>query len=161
MSEREDPRPANREACPTCGLPLAPSVVTECSGSHSNARVYFLDLPVRACGDAAHPRRWVDPEFGTMLTDALFHSELSVARLSFRGQRCCNCRASLATTESHSAAVEGVLRLRGVPEFRVRIEAPGRTCLECGTEQIGAARPETLAISEAVRVAFESVAFEP
>lgn len=149
--------------CRDCGEPLTPVALPRCAGHHEGVGVSLLDVPVLACSDPTHPRRWADAEFGAALTEAIFGSaDVPVARLHASGRSSCfRCGEPVDAAKAHHGRVTGALSLAGLVPFRVEIEAPAAACTGCGELQALSSREHEFALCEALRLGLEQERVEP
>ncbi len=162
MSWVERWKRSRRGECRVCGVALAEERLADCVGRCGGVRISFDSLPVRAC-PSSHERRYIHPEFGSALTDALFHSSgVPVSRTRTRDRhRCRACGGRLSNPGIGAVHVRGSIEILDLPPFGVELSGPGTCCPGCGQVQIYATRESSDKIAEAMVDAFRSVGLKP
>ena len=155
-------RRARRNQCRDCGGQLRPTTISQTEAHSGDAAVILRNIPVLACVEHSHPKRWADPEFGAVLTDQLFFAGVvPIARARGPWLVCWKCGMRLSTANIARFRVGGPVHVGNLAPFEVELEAPGSRCDHCGEQQIYASPDVSNDISNALADAFRVVSLEP
>jgi len=151
------------KGCDTCGREQRLDVVSLLRGSHGEIEVFFSNLPTLFCGQSGHPRRFADPDFGARLIDAVFWKKnVPLAQQGVWAKvKCIECDKALSKEPSYLGEVGGLLEIRDLPPFSIRIQGPVTTCPRCGTEQLKATKEVGADVSNAFVDAFKRIDLRP
>jgi hypothetical protein len=155
-------RRARLNKCRDCGSQLEQTTISRAEGHSGDAVVVLRNIPVLACVDLSHPKRWADPEFGATLTDQLFFTgAVPISRV--RGPRlvCWKCGVRLAASNIARIRIEGRVHVGNLPPFEVEVEASGSRCDHCGEQQICASHDVSNDIANGLAKAFQVVSLQP
>jgi hypothetical protein len=137
-------RRRRRRECEDCGGPLRLETVT-LSGAAGRYAVTLQGIPLDACADSDHPRRFKNMEFGERLLDGVFGME-GVTRTSVRWgrtrQRCRACGARIKEPGGRDAQGEDRLAFPDLPPFAVIVEGAQAVCPSCEREHVWGAEEE-------------------
>jgi hypothetical protein len=132
------------------------SCVESCSGKDATTSVELIRVPVLACREGAHPRRWAHPDFGALFIEQIYRDGLfPVAKGGVR-PACRQCGVSLSTTMPGPGRVRGSVCVAGLAPFDVSVSSDIFTCPGCGFRQADCRPPAEDALSEALANAFDS-----
>ena len=149
--------------CSECGREQLLDVVPLLRGSYGQVEIFFEDLPTLFCGQPGHARRFVDPDFGARLIDAVFWQKyVPLGRPGVRAKvKCLQCGKNLTKESDHLGQVWGVLEIKDTSPFNIRIQGPLTICPRCHTEQLKATREVGRDVSNAFVDAFKRIRLEP
>ncbi len=152
------------KVCEICNGELKPDTVLLLRGSHGQITVFFNNLPTLFCGQPGHGRRFIHPDFGPLLIDAVFWRKnvpLGRPGVWWAKVRCYNCNKNLSKEPSHLGEVGGTLKIRQLPPFSIRIQGPVTVCPRCGTEQLKATKEVGTEVSDVIVDAFKRAQLKP
>ena len=151
------------QRCQICGRELTLDLVSDVRGRQGEAEIFFEDLPTMYCGLAPHARHFVHPEFGARLIEAIFWKKyILLGRPGVWAKvKCIKCGKILTKEPAALGEVDGILEIKDVPAFNIRIQGPVTTCPRCGTKQIKATKEVGTDVSTAVVDAFKKIKLEP
>ena len=149
--------------CVICGNEYQLELVPLVRGRRGQVEVFFQDLPVMSCGLPGHPRRYAFPDFGVLLIDAVFWKKfVPLGRPGVWARvKCLNCDKNLTKVDEHFGEVAGVLEIKDVPPFGIRIQGPVTTCPRCQTRQLKATKEVGTDVSGSFVEAFKNIQLEP
>lgn len=138
------------------------SLVESCSGVDGSCSVTLTRVPVLACQQKGHPRRWSHPEFGMLFIDQIYNEgSFPVARSGVRGLSCRRCNAPLSPTTLTAGQVHGAVSVADLQPFEVSVRAGVLTCATCKLEQADSRRSAEAELSEAFANAFRDGGLNP
>ncbi len=149
--------------CEICGNEYQLELLPLVRGRRGQVEVFFQDLPVLSCGLPGHPRRYVLPDFGVLLIDVVFWKKfVPLGRPGVWALvKCLNCDKNLTKVDEHFGEVAGVLEIKDVPPFGIRIQGPVTTCPRCQTRQLKATKAVGTDVSGSFVEAFKNIQLEP
>lgn len=151
------------KACPTCGQRQELVIMPLLRGHHGQIEVFFSNMPVLYCGQSDHPRRFADPDFGARLIDAVFWKKnIALGRPGVWAKvKCLKCDKNLTKESGRIGEVGGVIQIKDLPDFTVRVQGPLVTCPRCKTEQLKATKETGTELSNAFVDAFRRANLKP
>jgi hypothetical protein len=151
-----------RGECRTCGARLVEDRLSQCGGREGDVEVVLSDVPVRGCLNG-HERRYLHPDFGPSLIDALFYQgQVPVSTTRFLDRQvCCACGARVGAETLSSIRVEGSIAILDLPAFGIVLSGPGTCCSRCRQAQIFATRECASQVAETITRAFEAAHLRP